>query len=606
MCRILRYFTLFILDLFAFFFMPGTLWAARYHVTDVWDYVYKWQFSEITGLFHDSSGNLYTVDEELCLVNKYNSSGDLLLRFGWCGTGTGQFSYPSGVAVDSFGYIYVSDTYNFRIQKFDSQGHFVQSWPLPQNAGGQDGRPYDIDIDAANNIYVAVDILSKVYKYSPNGLLLGIFGSGYGSGPGQMLSPRGVCVASNGDVYVSDSTTYGSILRFDKDGTFISRLGDDDTQPGYIGMGSPNGMSLMGNSVVVTLSGVLYRYTFNGTFIESLGESGFEGHQFWNLNDVSVGPAGTVAVGSRQPWVQLFTTSPWTFVAAWSSASNAAGYFDGPSDFAIGFQGVVYVADSGNDRIQMFTKEGSYLKSWGSEGTAYGQFNLPYSLDVDDQGNVYVSDYWNYRIQKFDADGNFIKAWGSKGSGYTQFEGVVRLRFGPDGNLYTLDRYNHRVQIFTKNGDFVNMWGTPGNKEGELTWPESLAIDKLGHLYISDDYKRIQKFTAQGLFVAQFGGEYQDPTFERIEDMTFDTDGNLLALNFNLQKVLSVDPVNGEVLSSFGRKGIEPGMFFWATTLRVAPDKGLFIGEGGSNRVQVFQEANGVDLSAVKLLLLLE
>lgn len=589
MRNIKGYVALFISAIIVVVFMAENSWAERYHSVDVWDYIDKWQFSETTSLFHDSAGNLYSVDINLCLVNKYNSAGDLLLRFGSCGTGNGQFSYPNGVAVDGYGYIYVSDTYNFRIQKFDDQGRFVQSWSMPKTTQGNDGRPYDIAVDAANNIYVAGDILSKVCKFSPNGLLLQTFGIGYGSGPGEMVSPHGVCVAPNGDVYVSDGSSSGSILRFDKNGGFISRFGDDDTLPGYIGMGSPRGMCLMGNSLLVTLSGVVYRYAFDGVFIESLGEGGFDEHQFWNLNDVSVGPNGTLAAGSRQTWIQLFTTSPWTFVAAWSSASSETGLFDGPQDFAFGPQGNVYVVDSGNDRIQIFSMEGTYLDSWGGSGTAYGKFNLPYSLDVDELGNVYVSDFWNYRIQKFDANGNFIKAWGSQGSGYIQFQGACRLRFGPDGNLYALERDNHRVQIFSKNGDFVNMWGTPGSQQGELTWPTALAIDAQGYLYISDHYKRIQKFTAQGLFVDQFGGDYQDPTFERIEDITFDQKGNLLALNVHLQKVLTVHPSNGSVLSSFGEKGIQKGQFFWVTSIRAAPGWNFFTGDVGANRVQIFR-----------------
>ncbi|MBW2072915.1 MAG: hypothetical protein JRI89_16935, partial [Deltaproteobacteria bacterium] len=498
---IVKHLTVFLSLLAMLLIGPASAWAGIYRATQVWDYVDKWQFSETTSLYYDASGNLFTVDEDLCLVNKYNSQGDLLLRFGSCGTGNGQFSYPSGVAVDSYGYIYVADTRNSRIQKFDSKGHFVQTWSTPQDSHGQDSTPYDLDVDAANNIYVAVDVLSKVCKYSPSGLLLRQFGSGYGSGPGEMVSPRGVCVAPNGDVYVSDDGPVASILRFDKNGVFISRFGDNDTLPGYIGLGSPQGMDVMGSSVVVALSGGLNRYTFDGTFIETLGELGFDEDQFWNLNDLSVAPDGTLAVGSRMPWVQLFTTSPWTFVAAWSSSSSAPGYFDGPRDFAISTGGLVYVADSDNNRIQKFAMDGTYISSWGGKGTAYGKFDLPYSLDIDDQGDVYVSDFLNRRIQKFDANGNFIKAWGSQGSGYGQFQGVVTIRFGPDGKLYTLDRDNGRVQIFNKNGDFVNMWGTPGSNEGELTWPTAMAIDKMGHLYISDEYKRIQKFTAQGLFV---------------------------------------------------------------------------------------------------------
>jgi DNA-binding beta-propeller fold protein YncE len=62
---------------------------------------------------------------------------------------------------------------------------------------------------------------------------------------------------------------------------------------------------------------------------------------------------------------------------------------------------MVYVADSGNNRILMFTSSGAYLTQWGTRGTGNGQFNRPYGVAVDGSGNVYVADTNNNRIQVF-------------------------------------------------------------------------------------------------------------------------------------------------------------------------------------------------------------
>ena len=163
--------------------------------------------------------------------------------------------------------------------------------------------------------------------------------------------------------------------------------------------------------------------------------------------------------------------------------------------------------------------------------------------------------------------------------------------------VYTLDNGNHRVQVFNKNGDFVNMWGTVGSQEGELFWPCAFAIDKQGNLFICGDYyKRIQKFTAQGLFLDQFSDFSMDVfSSESFGGLTFDSRGNLLALEFYSypQKILTVDPVSGNVLSSFGETGIGPGQFWGAAALRSTPDGRLFVGESWANRVQVFQMDNG-------------
>jgi len=63
--------------------------------------------------------------------------------------------------------------------------------------------------------------------------------------------------------------------------------------------------------------------------------------------------------------------------------------------------GNVYVADTGNHRIQKFNASGEFLAKWGSEGTGDGQFDCPYGVAVDSNGNVYVADMGNDRIQKF-------------------------------------------------------------------------------------------------------------------------------------------------------------------------------------------------------------
>ncbi len=61
----------------------------------------------------------------------------------------------------------------------------------------------------------------------------------------------------------------------------------------------------------------------------------------------------------------------------------------------------------GNARVAKFDKNGKFIKSWGSTGAEPGQFNIPHSVAVDATGNVYVADMGNQRIQVFDNDGTF-------------------------------------------------------------------------------------------------------------------------------------------------------------------------------------------------------
>jgi len=83
--------------------------------------------------------------------------------------------------------------------------------------------------------------------------------------------------------------------------------------------------------------------------------------------------------------------------------------FNHPSDVTWDRAGNIYVADGfgGNNRIAKFTKDGNFVKSWGQAGSAQGQFNQIHGLASDAAGNLYVADTGNKRIQVFDGDGTF-------------------------------------------------------------------------------------------------------------------------------------------------------------------------------------------------------
>jgi DNA-binding beta-propeller fold protein YncE len=99
------------------------------------------------------------------------------------------------------------------------------------------------------------------------------------------------------------------------------------------------------------------------------------------------------------------------FVNKWNGSVSVEGSFHRPNGVAVSLLGNIYVSDTGNHRIQKFTKNGDFVMSWGSAGSGDGQFDYPQGLAVDLSGNVYVADAGNKRIQKFSANGAFITAW---------------------------------------------------------------------------------------------------------------------------------------------------------------------------------------------------
>ena len=88
-------------------------------------------------------------------IQKFDSNGAFITKWGSSGSEDGQFNYPVGVAVDSSGNVYVADYVNNRIQKFDSNGTFITKWGSYGSEDGQFSYPYGVAVDSSGNVYVA-------------------------------------------------------------------------------------------------------------------------------------------------------------------------------------------------------------------------------------------------------------------------------------------------------------------------------------------------------------------------------------------------------------------------------------------------------------------
>jgi sugar lactone lactonase YvrE len=128
------------------------------------------------GLAVDSSFNVYVADSQNNRIQKFNSIGSsLLAKWGeHCEVETsgvdacdGDFNYPFGVAVDAAGNVFVSDKNNYRIQKFDSDGNFLEKWGTYGSDPGEFGSAYGLEFDPWGYLFIADGSFDRVWKYAP-------------------------------------------------------------------------------------------------------------------------------------------------------------------------------------------------------------------------------------------------------------------------------------------------------------------------------------------------------------------------------------------------------------------------------------------------------
>ena len=87
-------------------------------------------------------------------------------------------------------------------------------------------------------------------------------------------------------------------------------------------------------------------------------------------------------------------------------------HFGDPNDMWITRTGEMFVADGEvSFRIVHFDPKGKFIKAWGKQGKGPGEFDCPHALAMDSKGLLYVADRGNTRIQVFDQNGNFLDMW---------------------------------------------------------------------------------------------------------------------------------------------------------------------------------------------------
>jgi sugar lactone lactonase YvrE len=162
---------------------------------------------------------------------------------------------------------------------------------------------------------------------------------------------------------------------------------------------------------------------------------------------------------------------------------------------------LLYVADIEQDQVLVYDADTFKLKRRIGTGgkkhslTTPGDFARPAGMAVDHDGNLYVADTLNNRIEIFDGDGNFISTFGKAGDGPGYFARPKGVAIDGDGHIWVVDGMQDRVQVFNHEAQLLITFGGHGLLPGMFQGVVGIAIDKNNRVFTSEIFPgRVQQF----------------------------------------------------------------------------------------------------------------
>ena len=281
-------------------------------------------------------------------------------------------------------------------------------------------------------------------------------------------------------------------------------------------------------------------------------------------------------------WSQQYTIAPvaGNGSAGFADGAGTAAQFNNPNAIFVDSKGVLYVADTTNNRIRTVTGgtaatiagTGTPGNSGNGASATAATVNSPGGIAVDSAGTVYIGDTGGNVVRKI--SGGTISVFagtgtptysGDNGSAISaDINGPTGVTIDSAGNVYIADTGNSLIRKVDKNGTITSYIGSTGPTAGRLNHPTGIWMDSANTLFVADTgNRRIIKFAnnvftvVAGTGVAGFSGDNGPAltaTFNNPTGLAGDAAGNLYIGDSNNGRIRKITP-DGKIFTIAGRGG---------------------------------------------------
>jgi uncharacterized repeat protein (TIGR01451 family) len=597
------------------------------------------QFNAPRGISTNSTGHIFVADNNNHRIQIFDKGGVFKAKFGSLGSANGQLSFPHGITVNSTGHIFVADTSNHRIQIFNPSGNFLTKFGSFGSANGQFNNVEDLSVNATDHIIVVDEHNDRIQIFDPSGNFKGKMGT-TGSGNGQFDATFGIAANKTGHIFVADYNNnriqvlvLGNIadlsttLASSGTQTATEKLGIMDvvtttfipkpdlkitkqlnlaTTPAHPAAGSTfnytitvtNNSPTTANDVkvidklpsqVAFVAANASCTTSSGTVTCDLGNMGIGTKKIELRVTVNSGATGIITNIVQANSATSVPINEAAFISKFGSFGTSNGQFDNLRGIYVNSTGHIFVADTDNNRVQIFDPSGNFKAKFGTPGSGNGQLSLPRGIYTNSTGHIFVADTSNNRVQIFDPSGNFKAKFGSGGTGNGQFSGPRGLATNSTGHIFVTDTVNDRIQIFDASGNFMTKFGALGSGNGQFNDPRSIHINSTNHIFVTDTINnRIEIFDHAGIFKTKFGvSGASNGQFDFPKGITTNSTGHIFVADTSNHRIQIFDP-SGNFKATFGSSGSGNGQFNGPWGIYVNSTGHIFVTDINNSRVQIF------------------